>query len=98
MSDLIESNHLTNDEMQTYIKNNNGDLSIMERKELLQMIINSSTNYDKIETKGNGTQIKFKDIKPESTIILLYNYIVSRIHSKINAIQSFPDKKISCDE
>ena len=54
-----------------YIKRNVDYLSINERQDILQMIINALPDDSKIQTKGDGTQIKFKDI-PSPTIASIY--------------------------
>jgi hypothetical protein len=74
-----------------YIKHNVGDLSVTERQDILQMIVNSSIDDSKIQTKGNGTQIKIRDI-PRPTVYMIHNYIQTKLLNKINALQFFPDK------
>ena len=44
----------------------------------------------KIQTKGDGTQIKIRDI-PRSTIYMIYSYIQTKLNSKLTALQNFPD-------
>ena len=73
-----------------YIEHHVGDLSITERQDILQMIVNSSIEDSKIQTKGDGTQIKIRDI-PRSTIYMIYSYIQTKLNSKLTALQNFPD-------
>jgi len=77
--------------MAKYIKHYVGDLSQAERHDILQMIVNSSIDDSKIQTKGDGTQIRIADI-PKSTINMIYNYIQTKLTTKLNALQYFPDK------
>lgn len=74
-----------------YIKFNVDYLSMNERQDILQMIINSSIEDSKIQTKGNGTQIKFRDI-PQSVLSMIYSYIQTKLTSKMDELQYFPDK------
>ena len=76
-----------------YIKQYVGDLSIDERRDVIQMIVNSSIPDKKIQTKGNGTQIKFRDI-PDTVVSMIYNYIDTRVSNKKDELQHFPD----CDQ
>lgn len=62
----------------TYIYDNINELKLSFRKEILQIILYSSIEDEKIVEKGSGTQIKFSDIDP---ILLknVYNYIYKKI-------------------
>ncbi len=77
-------------DMIDYIKRYVDDLSISERQDILQIIINSQIEDKKIQTKGNGTQIRFKDLD-NSTITVIYNYIHSKLQMKISTLQSLPE-------
>lgn len=74
-----------------FIKKHINELSINERKDILQMIVNSPIEDNKIQTKGNGTQIKFCDI-PKNTIMSIYGYIQNKLSNKLNELQYFPDE------
>jgi hypothetical protein len=71
-----------------YVKHHVGDLSIDERHDILQILINSPVIDKKIQTKGDGTQIKFNDI-PNTTIITIHNYIHTKLNSKKDELQYF---------
>lgn len=73
-----------------YIKYNVGELSNQERMDILQMIVNSSIDDNKIQTKGDGTQIKFRDM-PKDLIYRIHTYIQNKLSSKLNELQYFPD-------
>lgn len=63
-----------------YINDNINELKPNYRKEILQMIIYSNTDYDKIVDKGNGSQVKFADIDP-LLIKSIYNFIYKKMES-----------------
>ena len=87
--DTSELDDLTIHEKVSFIQNIVESLSIDERKEILQMIINSSIDDKKIQTKGNGTQIPFKYIS-ESVIDNIYMYINQRLSIKKKQLNTFP--------
>jgi hypothetical protein len=91
-SEYIEPNKTLIPSMIKFIKHNVGDLSINERQDILQMLVNSPINDKKIQTKGDGTQIKFNDIH-KSVIIMIYNYIYTKLNTKKDELQYFPDKE-----
>jgi len=74
-----------------YIKHNVIDLSTNERKDILQMIINSGIEDNKIQSKGNGTQIKFKDLQSD-VIVLVYNYIQTKMKEKLENLKNFTEE------
>jgi hypothetical protein len=63
-----------------YINDNINELNPKFRKEVLQMLIYSNIDDDKIVAKGSGTQIKFADID-QSVLISIYNFIYKKIES-----------------
>ena len=71
-------NDLSNDKYITYIHDNINELKLSFRKEILQIILYSNIDDDKVVEKGSGTQIKFSDI---DSILLknVYNYIYKKI-------------------
>ena len=71
-----------------YIKQKIGDMSQMERKDILQMIMNSGVDDAKIQSKGSGTQIKFKDI-PKESLINIHNYMQGKIKEKIEKLNNY---------
>lgn len=75
-------------DMIMYIKQSISDLSHEELKNILQIIINSGIDDHKIQEKGNGTQIKYKDI-PKETIIAIHQYIKTKIDDKIQKLKNF---------
>lgn len=62
----------------SYINDNINELKLSFRKEILQIILYSNIDDDKVVEKGSGTQIKFSDI---DAILLknIYNYIHRKI-------------------
>lgn len=74
-----------------YIKYYINDLSLNERQDILQMLVNASIDDSKLQNKGGGTQIKIRDI-PRPTIVMVYNYITHKLSAKLTALQHFPDK------
>jgi hypothetical protein len=85
---LIKKSHIT------YIKNHVHDLTIQERLDVLNLIINSPINDNKIYSKGNGTMIRFEDMTNE-TIWNIYNKIKTIIDNKINQLKEFSEEDIS---
>lgn len=63
-----------------YIDDNINDLKLSYKKEILQMIIYSNINDDKIETKPNGTLIRFSDIN-NNLLKNIYTYIFNKIEN-----------------
>lgn len=63
-----------------YINENINELRFNFRKEILQIILYSNIEDDKIIEKGSGTQIKFSSI--DSTLLKnIYNYIYNKMQS-----------------
>jgi hypothetical protein len=77
-------------DMIKYIERNVNELSISEKQDILHIIMNSSIENRKVQTKGDGTQIKFKDI-PKYTIVSIYHYIKDKLAIKLAALEYFPD-------
>lgn len=78
------------EEMKKYISKHVTDLNISERKDILQMIINSSIDQQHIQEKGDGTQIEYVHIS-KNTLIAIYNFIQNKISNKMEALKNFPD-------
>ncbi len=68
-----------------YISDNVNELKLNYRKDVLQMIIGSEIDDDKIVEKGNGTQIKFSDMSPE-LLQSIYNFIYNKLECPTNII------------
>lgn len=77
--------------MVMFIKQKVGELTINERRDILQMIVNSGIDDSKIQTKGGGTQIKLKHIQHE-TVISIYNYINTKMKDKIEKLKNFTEE------
>lgn len=60
-----------------YININSETLSIDDRRDILNMIINTTPD-NKIHTKGDGTQVHYKDLSDEC-IASIYNFITKRV-------------------
>ncbi len=63
-----------------YINDNINELKVSHRKEILQIIIGSDIEPDKIVEKGNGTQIKYSDID-KNLLKKIYNFIYNKLES-----------------
>jgi hypothetical protein len=74
-----------------YIKHNVIDLSINERKDILQMIINSGIEDNKVQSKGNGTQIKFKDLQSD-VIVSIHKYMQTKMKEKLENLKNFTEE------
>jgi hypothetical protein len=61
-----------------YINDNINELKIDFRREILQMIIYSSIEDEKIVEKGSGTQLKFADIE-YNLLVSIYNFIYNKL-------------------
>lgn len=79
MSNLVTTKYIN------YINDNINELKLSFRKEILQIILYSNIDDDKVVEKGSGTQIKFSDIDP---ILLrnIYNFIYKKIELSTDII------------
>ncbi len=61
-----------------YINDNINELKLNHRKEVLQIIIGSDIEDEKIVEKGNGTQVRYVDI---DGLLLkkIYNYMFNKL-------------------
>jgi hypothetical protein len=80
-----------------YIKQKTPDLSLADRREVLRIIMKSGIDDYKIQSKGNGTQIKFKDLN-NTTIIQIYNFIKMKIVDKIQKLNQLTEDPIADQE
>lgn len=87
--DNLNKDDLVN--MVMFIKQKVGELTMNERRDILQIIVNSGIDDNKIQTKGGGTQIKLKHIQQE-TVISIYNYINIKIKDKIEKLKNFTEE------
>ena len=76
------------------IKQRVSDLSDTERKEIYQIIYSSSIESDKIQEKGSGIQIKFKDI-PRSAISDVYYYITRKLAERMQQLENCTEENVS---
>jgi|SaaInlV_165m_DNA_2_1040747.scaffolds.fasta_scaffold204462_1 hypothetical protein len=67
-----------------YVVDNINEMVLEDRVEIVQMIFNSP-HRNNLKEKGNGTQIKLKDIS-DSLINQLYNYIYQKLSENENDI------------
>jgi hypothetical protein len=79
------STELQDAQMIKYIVRSVSELQITERQQILQMILNAVPD-SKIQTKGDGTQVKISDI-PRSTMLMIHNYISTKIASKMQTLE-----------
>jgi len=63
-----------------YVNDHVGKIKTNYRKELLQIILCSNIDENKIIEKGNGTQIKFSDINND-LLQKIYNYIYNKVEN-----------------
>ncbi len=73
-----------------YINQSLNDLNVSEKQEILQMLINSIDDK-KIQTKGDGTQIRYSDI-PKNILQNIQSYIKIQLENKMKKIENFPTK------
>lgn len=78
-------------DMIIYIKQKTPDISLVDRKEVLRIIMKSGIDDHKIQSKGNGTQIKFKDLT-NTTIIQIYNFIKTKILDKMQKLDQLTEE------
>ena len=74
--DKIEQKSIS--DMISYIKHHIHDMTIQEKKKILQIIMASDIDHEKIHTKGGGTQVSFKHID-NNTITGVYSYVYKMI-------------------
>ena len=63
-----------------YLSDHVDEIKLKHRRELLQIILCSNINNDKIIEKGVGSEIKFSDID-DDTLEKLYNYLKNIIEN-----------------
>jgi hypothetical protein len=80
-------------DMIMFIKQTVADVSLQNRKEILRIILNSGINDDKIQTKGGGTQVKFKDLNA-STILVINNFLKERLSTKLDKLATLVHEEI----
>jgi hypothetical protein len=74
----------------TYIKKNVNELNHDEKREVLQLIMNTTVSDEKIIEKGNGTSVRFRDLDPR-TIKNIAVFIDVKLSGKKEDLQYFPD-------
>jgi hypothetical protein len=74
-------------DMIKFITQRVNDLSETERKEIYRIIYNSDIDSNKIQEKGGGIQIKFRDI-PQTAIVSVYQYMKKRISEKEDRLKN----------
>jgi hypothetical protein len=80
----VTENEIIN--MIKYISLKIGDLSVEDRHKILKIIIKSGIDDSKIQSKGSGTQVKYKDLSYE-TIILIHKFTKEAIASKLEQLK-----------
>jgi hypothetical protein len=71
-----------------FIKRNINEMITEELRDILQIIMNSNIDDKKIQEKGGGTQIKFKDI-PIPVINDIFDYISKKIKEKVDKLAEY---------
>ena len=79
-----------------YIQKNIGELNHNEKISILQNILNSSIDEKKIQEKGNGTQVKFRDLTPE-IIEEIYNFIIQKVQEKTEKLMYITEENFIPD-
>lgn len=74
-----------------YISQKNNDVSVEDRRDILKIIMSSGVSNDQIHTKGNGTEIKYKNI-PVDCIYRIQSFIEQRISEKIEKLKSMSNE------
>lgn len=82
--------------MIVYISQKIDDISTTDKSEILRMIIHSGVSDHKIHSKGNGTQIKYKDMS-YGLIASIHSFIHSKIDTKIKTLKSFTEENTTAD-
>lgn len=77
-------------QMREYLKQHVNDLSKEEKKGFLEILLNSM-DESKIQTKGDGTQIRLNDI-PDKVIKSVYAYTKNKLFDKHAALHQISDK------
>lgn len=75
---MMDDIHISN--KYSYIADNINELKITQRREIMQIIMYSTTEHIKVIEKGNGSQILFTDI-PDTIIDKIYKYIYNKLES-----------------
>lgn len=83
--------------MIVFIKQKVSSMSINDRREILRIIMQSGIDDHKIHSKGDGTQVKFKDL-PYTTVLSIYKYMTTKIDTKITELQSLTEDIIPTEE
>lgn len=69
----------------SYITQKVPELTDNDNKEIYRILVNSGLSDNKIHEKGNGLQIKFKDITEEA-IDDIYSFISKKIKTKTDEL------------
>ena len=93
MSDNMSPSKQELIDMIIYIKQTIPDVSLQHRKEILRIIQTSGINDDKIQTKGGGTQVKFKDLNAD-TIHIINNFLKDRMSNKLDKLATLVNESI----
>jgi len=76
-----------------FINKNISELSNADYIGILQILLNSTIDEKKIQEKGGGTQIKYKDIPPE-IINNIYDFVNYRLKDKMSRLATFTKEEI----
>jgi hypothetical protein len=80
--------------MIVFIKQKVSSMSLGERRDILRIIMKSGLEDHKIHSKGDGTQVKFKDLS-FGTIVSINTYITQKINSKLSELQTLTEESIT---
>jgi hypothetical protein len=71
---------LTRKDKLIYVCDNINELSFDDKLEMLKIIMRSDIDPDKVQEKGNGTQITTKNLS-DKTVSSLYSFVNQKIDS-----------------
>lgn len=81
-------------DMIMYITQTIPDVSQQDYKEILRIIQKSGISDHKIQTKGGGTQVKFKDM-PHAAIVNIHMFLKKKITSKMDKLALLTEEPIN---
>lgn len=76
-------------EVVRFINYNIVSMSKSDKEEILQMIFMSDIDESKIQDKGGGAQVKFKDI-PVNVILDIHKKMEQKLEKKKNDLKNIP--------
>ncbi len=78
-------------DMTIYITRTIPDVTQQDYKEIIRILLKSGISDHKIQTKGGGTQVKYKDIPP-MTIVAIHDYLKKKMASKMDMLATLTEE------